>query len=262
MIGAIIGDIAGSKYEFNNTKSKDIELFSEGCKFTDDTLMTLAVAKAILDCDGDYINLDQLTIKAMQDFAKEYDNVGFGDMFKNWLEQQNPQPYQSIGNGSAMRISPVAYVAKDLDELKALVYKVTAITHNTEEAIKGAEAVASSIFLARKGYSKSEIEKFVETHYYKLDYDLNILQEHYKFSPLCSKTVPPAIFCFMKGESFEDTIKTAISIGGDSDTIACIAGSIAEAFFPVLNQMKEKALQYLPESLQKVYRDFVDKFVD
>jgi type I restriction enzyme M protein len=261
MVGAIIGDIVGSIYEFDNKKTKDVELFAQGCKFTDDSLMTLAVAKALLDCNGDYINLDQLTIQSMKDLAKQYGNVGFGDMFKAWLEQENPQPYQSIGNGSAMRISPVAYVARDLDELKALVYKVTSITHNTEEAIKGAEAVASCIFLARKGYSKSEIEKFVETHYYKLDYDLETLQKHYKFTPLCGKTVPPAIFCFMQGNSFEDVLRTAISIGGDSDTIACIAGSIAEAFFPVLNQTKEKALSYLPEGLQNIYKEFADKFI-
>ncbi len=261
MIGAIIGDIAGSKYEFDNIRTKDFDLFDEGCRFTDDTVMTLAIAKALLDCEGEYINLDQYAIKAMRKLGNAYPGVGFGGMFESWLIGSNPQPYQSIGNGSAMRISPVAYVAKDLDELKTLVYKVTSVTHNSEEGIKGAEAVASAIFLARKGYSKTEIEKFITTHYYNLDYDLESLQKYYKFNETCKQSVPQAIFCFLQANSFEDVIKTAISIGGDSDTIACIAGAIAAEFYPVLNSTKQTALSYLSDELYDIYVAFADKFI-
>lgn len=261
MIGAIIGDISGSKYEFNNIKSKDFNIFDQDCKFTDDTVLTCAVAKSILDCDGEYSNLDQMVIKNFREFVKKYPNAGYSDTFKAWATSQNPEPYHSIGNGAAMRISPVAYVARDLDELKTLCYKVTSITHNSEEALIGAEAVASAIFLARKGYSKSEIEKFITTHYYKLDYDLDSLQKYYKTYLNCKDSCPQAIFCFLEGNTFEDVIKTAISIGGDSDTIAAIAGSIACEFFPVLNSYKEKALSYLTDELKQIYYDFDEKII-
>ncbi len=261
MIGAIIGDIAGSRFESENIRTKDFDIFDDGCRFTDDSVLTLAVAKAILECEGEYLSLDQKVVDCLREFGTKYPDCDYGRRFGEWLKSDNPQPYGSIGNGSAMRVSPVAYVARDLDELKALVYKVTSVTHNTEEAIKGAEAVASCIFLARKGYSKVEIEKFVETHYYKLDYNMEILNKYYKTYPNCNQTVPQAIFCFLKGDSFEDVIKTAIAIGGDSDTIACIAGSIAAEFYPVLNSIKEKALTYLPDELEDVYRAFVSKFI-
>ena len=262
MIGAIIGDITGSKFEFDNIRSKGIDLLTEGSFYTDDTVMTLAVAKALLDCRGEYINLDQQVIKCMQEFGCKYPDKGYGTYFSQWLIDDNPKPYGSKGNGGAMRVSPVAYVARDLDELKALCYKVTSVTHNSEEAIKSAEAVASCIFLARKGYSKSEIEKFIETHYYKLDYDYELLNKHYKFTEFASQSVPQAIFCFLEGKSFEDVIKTAISIGGDSDTIACIAGSIAGEFFPILNRTKEEALNFLPGDFQKIYNEFEATFIN
>ncbi len=261
MIGAIIGDITGSKYEFDNIRSKGFDLLTPGSFFTDDTVMTLAVAKAILNCNGEYINLDQQVIKCMQELGCKYPDKGYGAHFSQWLIDDNPKPYGSKGNGAAMRIAPVAYVARDLDELKTLCYKVTSVTHNTEEAIKSAEAVASCIFLARKGYSKSEIEKFVETHYYKLDYDYKMLNRHYKFTELAIQSVPQAIFCFLEGKTFDDVIKTSISIGGDSDTIACIAGSIAGEFFSILNSTKQEALSFLSQDLQDIYTAFEAKFI-
>jgi ADP-ribosylglycohydrolase len=153
------------------------------------------------------------------------------------------------------------YVAKDLDELKTLCYKVTSITHNSDEALKGAEAVASCIFLARKGYSKTEIEKFVTTHYYKLDYNLEDLQKYYKTYLNCNQSVPQAIYCFLISKDFEDAIKTAISIGGDSDTIACITGSIASQFYPVRNSVKEQCFSFLTDDLKKIFFDFEQTFI-
>ena len=261
MIGGIIGDIAGSKYEFDNIRHKDFELFSEGCKFTDDTVLMLGVAKALLDCNGDYIDLQHYVIENFKDLVLKYPNAGYSDTFKAWATSEDSQPYQSVGNGSAMRISPVAYVAKDLDELKTLCYKVTSITHNSEEALKGAEAVASCIFLARKGYSKTEIEKFVTTHYYKLDYNLEDLQKYYKTYLNCNQSVPQAIYCFLISKDFEDAIKTAISIGGDSDTIACITGSIASQFYPVRNSVKEQCFSFLTDDLKKIFFDFEQTFI-
>jgi len=261
MIGAIIGDISGSKYEFDNIRSKGFDLLIEGSFFTDDTVMTLAVAKALLECNGNYANLDQVVIKTMQDLGRKYPDSGYGNYFSQWLIDSDPKPYESKGNGGAMRVSPVAYVARDLDEVKALSYKVTSVTHNSEEALLSAEAVASCIFLARKGYSKSEIEKFVETHYYNLDYDYESLNKHYKFTELAKQSVPQAIFCFLQGKSFDDVIKTAISIGGDSDTIACIAGSIAGEFFPILNSEKQEALGFLTEELRDIYLAFEKEFM-
>lgn len=261
MIGAIIGDIAGSRFEFNNIKTKDFDMFDPNCKFTDDTVLTLGVAKALLDCDGDYSNLEHFVIQAFRDLVKKYPRAGYSDMFRAWALSENPEPYHSIGNGAGMRISPIAYVAKDLDELKTLSYKVTSITHNSEEALKGAEAISSCVFLARKGYSKSEIEKFVTTHYYSLDYNIDMLREHYKTYLNCLQSCPQAIFCFLEGKNFEDCIKTAVSIGGDSDTIACMAGAIAGEYFPVINAYKEKALSYLPQDLQDIYYAFEEKFI-
>ncbi len=260
MIGGIIGDIAGSRFEFDNIKSKAFELFDDACTFTDDTVLALGVAKALLDCQGDYSNLEHSVIDTFRALVEKYPDAGYSDTFKAWAVSDSPEPYHSAGNGAGMRISSIAYVANDLDEIKALSYKVTSITHNSEEALKGAEAVASCIFLARKGYSKTEIEKFVTTHYYKLDYTLDTLQKYYKTYLTCENSIPQAIFCFLEGKDFEDVIKTAISIGGDSDTIACIAGSIACAFYPVLNSTKEKALSYLTEDLKAIYLDFEKTF--
>ena len=200
MLGAIIGDIVGSKYEFNNLKSKDFVLFDEDNHFTDDTVMTLAVYKALKRCKGDYRRLAITTIKTMQELANNYPDIGYGEKFQVWLSCPEPKPYNSWGNGAAMRVSPVAYFASSLDEVKSLSRKVTNISHNHPQALKGAEAVACAIFLAKHGMSKEDLKFFIEENYYTLDFDYQDLKLNYKFHAGCKNTVPQALFCFF--ESF------------------------------------------------------------
>ena len=260
MIGAIIGDVCGSKYEFNNIKNTNFNLLEEDCFFTDDTVCTIAVAKALLDCNGNYINLQQKTIDSLKYFVKKYSNINYGKKFLEWVYSDNSQPYMSFGNGAAMRVSPVSFVAQNIDQVKALSYQVTSITHNDPQAIKGAEAVSLCVFMARKGFSKTEIKKFIEETYYNLDFDMEDLRNNYQYDVSCNGSVPQAIYCFLAGKSFEDCIKKAISIGGDSDTIACITASIAQGYYVVPNIIKQLTLQKLPQEFVDIYYQFCDKF--
>lgn len=260
MIGAIIGDICGSKYEFNNIKNTDFNLMDDDCHFTDDTVCTIAVAKALLDCKGDYINLQQKVIDSLRYYGNKYIDAGYSDMFKQWLTSSNPEPYYSIGNGAGMRVSPVSFVAQNIDQVKALSYQVTSVTHNSAQALKGAEAISLCTFMARKGFSKTEIKNFIEQDYYKLDFDMDDLRANYTNDTSCDGSVPQAIFCFLKGKSFEDCIKLAISIGGDSDTIACMTAAIAQGYYTVPNILKQKTLDKLPQEFVDVYNEFCTTF--
>lgn len=255
MLGAIVGDIVGSIYEFNNYRSKDFPLFSPNCFFTDDTVMSLAVAKALMECKGNYNKLSKLTIKCLKEFGEIYPNLSYGNSFIGWLNSRNPQPYNSCGNGSAMRVSAVSYFAKDVEEVKKLSRLVTEVTHNHIEGIKGAEATAVAVFLARQGKSKSEIKNVI-SYYYDLEFNYEDLKENYVFNELAQTTVPQAIYCFLISESFEDAIRTAISIGGDSDTLCAITGAIAEAYYTIDEKIKLRTLSYLDERLLKLYNDF------
>lgn len=255
MIGALVGDIVGSIYEFNNLKTKSFLLFSPNCFFTDDTVMTIAVAKALIDCKGNYANLESLTIKNLQFFGSKYPNLSYGLMFKHWLSEKNPKPYYSFGNGAAMRISPVAYFAKSEQELKEISYKVTKVTHNHPEGLKGAEATAIAVWLALHKESKEEIKHYIEKYYYSLDFNYNNLIETYEFNESCQKTVPQAIYCFLISKSFEDAIRIGVSIGGDTDTICAIIGGIAEAYYGgVPKDIACQALNFLDKYLLKVYK--------
>lgn len=256
MLGSIIGDIVGSIYEFHNHRSKDFELFSDQCFFTDDTVMTLAIAEALLQSKKDYSNLDAMTIKYMKLYGYLYPNCSYGVSFRWWLESRNPIPYNSFGNGAAMRVSPVAYVATSLEEVKYLSRKVTEVTHNHPEGIKGAEATAIAIYLARNGSSKDEISQYIQNNYYDLNFRLDDIRETYEFNETCQQTVPQAIKAFLESFSFEDAIRNAISIGGDSDTLAAITGGIAEAFYGVPKEIAEKALSYLDERLRDTFNRF------
>lgn len=259
MIGVIIGDIVGSKYEFNNIKSKKFILFQPDMFFTDDTVMTVAVFDALLSCKGNFEKLSEKTVKFMQKYGKKYPahgNFGYGQMFNNWLLSKNPKPYNSYGNGSAMRVSAVPYFAKNLEEVKILSKKVTEVTHNHEEGIKGAEATAVAIYLALHGASKEQIKKEIEDNYYSLDFTYSSLKESYNYKVSCQGTVPQAIFCFLISNSFEDAIRTGISIGGDSDTLCANIGSIAEAFYIIPNEIKIKAENYLDKFLLKKVKKF------
>lgn len=265
MLGAIIGDIVGSKYEFNNIKTKDFVFFQPDMFFTDDTVMTVAIYDALSSCKGDYSKLSDLAIEKMQEYGKKRypmsDKIGYGGMFNGWLKSDCPMPYNSFGNGSAMRVSSVAYFAKTLEDVKKLSYAVTAVTHNHEEGIKGAEATAVATFMALHGASKKEIKDKIENEYYSLDFDYDTLKKDYSFKETCQKTVPQALYCFLISNSFEDTIRTGVSIGGDSDTLCAIAGSVAEAFYGIPKEMKSTAKLYLDKFINKKVDEFEKKFV-
>ena len=262
MFGAIIGDIIGSRFEWNNIKTKDFELFSENCFFTDDTVMTIAVAKALLNCDGDYSYLSEETIKELRNFGRLYPDCGYGGMFKKWLTSKNPQPYHSFGNGAAMRISAVSLAGRCLEDVKALSKMVTQITHNHPEGIKGAEAVAVAVYLARKGSIISEIKAFIQENYYDYSFTLDDIRDHYYFNETCQGTVPQALQAFFESTSFEDAIRNAVSIGGDSDTLCAITGSIAETYYGIPNDLLEKGRSFLDRTLLNVIDEFYEKFTD
>lgn len=249
MIGAITGDIVGSIYEFNNHRSKEFKFLTEKNFFTDDTVMTIAIAKALMDSDKDYKNLGKMAIRNMQEFGRRYPHSGYGGMFGEWIFSPSPKPYNSFGNGAAMRVSPCGYVAKSLDEAILLSRKVTEVTHNHEEGIKGAEAVAVCIYLARTGKSIEEIKEYVNSNYYKIDFTLNDIRDTYRFNETCQDTVPQALEAFFESTSFEDAIRNAISIGGDSDTLAAITGGIAEAYYGIPKSLKNDVLSYLDDYL-------------
>ena len=257
MLGAIIGDIVGSIYEFNNIRTKEFELFSPECFFTDDTVMTVAIYKALKKSKTfNYAGLSKNTIKYMQKYGKMYPDMSYGMSFRNWLQFKKPQPYGSFGNGAAMRVSPVAYFARTLEEVKFLSYMVTMVTHDHEEGIKGAEATAVAIYKALNNGSKEEIKQYIEENYYKLDFNYEDLVKNYKFNETCQDTVPQAIYCFLISESFEDCLRTSISIGGDSDTLCAISCAIAEAYYGIPEDIETKALEYLDEQVLTDYKEF------
>ena len=240
MLGAIIGDMAGSIYEFHNHRSKEFPLFNSKCFPTDDSIMTIAVAKAILENDGKAEGLENKTVEWMQKIGRQYPNCGYGGRFYEWMYARNPHPYNSFGNGAAMRVSACGWAGKTLEEVKALSRAVTIVTHNHPEGVKGAEATACAIFLARTGHSKEEIRSFIEENYYTLDFTIDEIRPTYEFNETCQRTVPQAIEAFLESTSFEDAIRTAVSVGGDSDTLAAITGSIAEAFYGIPANLREQ----------------------
>ncbi len=262
MLGAIIGDIVGSIYEFNNIKTKEFELINERCFFTDDTVLTVAVAQALMDSDLD--NEDDVKnrlTKEIVDWGRQYFRAGYGFRFQNWLWDDVHTPYNSFGNGSAMRVSPAAWISNDLDQVLRLAKNTAEVTHNHSEGIKGAQATAAAILLARKKKSMEEIKKYIEDNYYKLGFTLDEIRPTYKFNETCQDTVPQAIVAFLESDSFEDAIKNAISIGGDSDTIAAITGSIAEAYYAIPQTLYDFAMSKLDARLKEVVRKFTDLYV-
>lgn len=252
MWGAIIGDIVGSRFEHKNYRKKDFSLFSAHSYFTDDTLMTLAVAKALCKCGrAPDIALYNETIRCMRVIGAKYPYAGWGLSFAKWLKAENPQPYQSFGNGAAMRISPVGEYARSEEEAKRLSRIVTAVSHDHPEGLKGAECVAMYVYLAKNGTGKEQIFQRVKEEYYPEIASLSCenLSKVYTFDESCRGTVPQALTCFFEGKDFEDTIRNAISIGGDSDTVAAIAGGVAEAFFGIPTALIDVAKLYLDDDL-------------
>ena len=256
MIGAIIGDIVGSRFEFYNHKSKDFELFSKMCFATDDSMMTLAVAQAILRSAEDRRDLARQAVISMREIGQQYPHRGYGGNFKSWLESDDPKPYGSWGNGSAMLVSPCAWAASSLEEALSFSDAVTAVTHDHPEGIKGARAVTAAIWFARAGADKRTIREHTEKYYYPLDFTVDGIRPSYRYDVSCMGTVPPAIVAFLESDSFEDAIRNAISIGGDSDTLAAITGSIAEAFYGVPDGIRDTALTYLDAPLRDILARF------
>lgn len=271
MIGAIIGDIAGSRFEFNNYRSKDFELFTEGCFTTDDSIMTLAVAKAIMETDkridpasknlgisNEYRQLlSELTVKYMQETGRLYPDCDFGGMFYRWVFSNDPRPYNSFGNGAAMRISPAGFAARTEKEAISLSETITAVTHNHPEGLKGAEATVTAIYMARQGMTKNDIRDRITKVYYPLDFTIDEIRPSYRFNETCQETVPQAIEAFLESDSFEDAVRTAISLGGDSDTLAAITGAIAEAYYGVPDWIRDRALSYLDDDLRAIYDEWI-----
>ena len=262
MLGAIIGDIAGSRFEFHNRKSKSFALFAPDCRPTDDSIMTLAVASALMEEGEDIEALGSCAVTWMQRLGRRYPNCGFGGMFRKWIHSNDPQPYGSYGNGAAMRISPVGFFACSEEEVKLLSRAVTAVSHDHPEALKGAEAAAMAIYLARTGSDMAAIRERIEQDYYRIDFTLDGIRKTYAFDVSCQGSVPQALEAFFESESFEDAIRNAISIGGDSDTIAAITGGIAEAYYGVPAATAWVAEQYLDSALHDIlsrWREFMKK---
>ena len=255
MIGAISGDIIGSVYEGHNIKTTDFPLFDDRCTFTDDTVLTAAIADAILT-GSDYG-------EKLKEYFKLYPGRGYGAHFRKWAAHSSSKPYYSMGNGSAMRVSPVGFAFNTLDEVLREAQKSAEPTHNHPEGIKGAQAVACAIFLARKGTNKREIKEYVETNFdYGLNEPLDQIRTYYGFDGTCPGSVPQAIRAFLESNDYEDAIRKAISIGGDSDTIACIAGGIAEAFYKkVPNDIVDRVKKILDQRLNHIVSEFTTKYM-
>ncbi len=261
MLGAVIGDIAGSRFEFDNYKSKDFEFFTDKCRFTDDTVMTCAIAEAILESAPPYDDLPEKTVDAMRRIGQPYPYCGYGGRFRKWMYyDKDPKPYGSFGNGSAMRVSPAGWAGSTLAEVKRIAKLVTEVTHNSAEGLKGAEAVAAAVFLARTGTDIKKIREYMEKNYYRLDFTIDGIRDSYGWDETCQGSVPQAIEAFLESRNFEDAVRNAVSLGGDSDTIAAIAGGIAGAYYGVPEKIRERALAYLDGRLLAILNSFEKRF--
>lgn len=255
MIGAIIGDIVGSVYEFNNHRSKEFPLFKATSDFTDDSVLTFATAKVLLD-GGDYA-------ATYQQFARAYPHRAYGGRFSRWIKLDDPKPYNSFGNGSAMRVAPVGFAFADLETTLAEAKRSAEVTHNHPEGTKGAQVVALAIWMARQGANKAAIsEKIVQQFGYDLSRDCDFIRQVNRFDETCQGSVPEAITCFLESTDFEDCIRLAISIGGDSDTIACITGGIAQAYYKSIPEwIIMGARARLTPDMLKILDRFEDRYM-
>lgn len=254
MLGAIAGDIIGSVYEHHRIKTTEFPLFSKSSTFTDDTVLTIAVADTILH-KIDYAD-------SLKSWGRKYPRAGYGLNFRRWLFSDDSQPYNSFGNGSAMRVSPVGFAFEEIEEVADEAKRSAEATHNHPEGIKGAQATAVAIWLARTGNDKGLIKEFIEDEYdYDLSRTLDEIRPVYDFDETCQGTVPEAIIAFLESENFEDAIRKAISLGGDSDTLACITGGIAEAYYKEFpGEIREKVKETLDEDLLEVVEEFKGKY--
>lgn len=268
MIGAIIGDVIGSVFEWHNTKTTDFELFSRESRFTDDTVMTVAIADALLSKQSDR-NLIKDEIESrkvysgkLRQYGHRYPGAGYGSMFNNWLASNTQKPYKSYGNGSAMRVSPIGFAANSIEEVLRESKRSARVTHNHREGIKGAQAVAVAVFMAKNGKGKKDIKDSIESMFkYNLNRKLDDIRITYKFDSSCQGSVPESIIAFLESEDFEDAIRKAISLGGDSDTIACITGGIAQAFYKKIpTTIINDTMFRLDIGLKTIIKEFNQKY--
>lgn len=262
MYGAILGDIIGSPFEFDRgDKTKDFKLFSRRSHFTDDSVMTLAVCEALLKVGQDVTvkEIEDAVISSMQSWGRRYPHAGYGGYFRRWLTARHPEPYNSYGNGSAMRVSAVGWLYDSLEKTRTVAKATTNVTHNHPEGIKGAEATASAIFMARNGSSKEEIKKYIENEFhYDLNRTLNEIRPGYHMDETCQKTIPEAIIAFLEAKDFEDAIRNAVSLGGDTDTLGAITGSIAEAYYGIPEWLITECRKRINKDMRIVLDDFND----
>ena len=259
MLGAILGDVVGSKYEFKNIKAKNFDLFTNENCFTDDTVMTIAIADAIL-C-GYVPDNNQGIINKIKTWGQKYPNAGYGGRFFYWVLSDEREPYNSFGNGAAMRVSPIGWISNTFEEVVKNATAVTAITHNHPEGIKAAIVIANSIRMARQKESKENIIKYIKENY-NIDFDYNDLVKNFKYNEAtCQATVPQALYCFAISKDFEDCLRTTISIGGDCDTTAAMSCAIAEALYGVPDEMAKKVYEYLDENQIDIVNRFYEKWI-
>ena len=260
LLGTIIGDVAGSRFELNNNRNKNFELLHpKYSRFTDDTVMTLAVAKIFLK-SNDSRKIKEIAVDTMVEVGRKYPQCGYGRTFFDWINKDNHEPYGSYGNGAAMRVSSIPLVTNDINEIKEISKLITEVSHNHDDAITGAEAVCMCIHLALNNNSKTQIKKYIEENYYILDDTVKNLSNNYKFNIKCSETVKPALIAFFESIDFEDAIRNAISIGGDSDTIGAITGGIAAAYYGIPGELRNKVLNYLDDYLKNILNEFNLKY--
>jgi len=260
MIGAFLGDMIGAPYEFDRgDKTKEFPLFGPDSYWTDDTVMTIAVAEALLQTPSDASTsvVEEHIVRAMQSWGRRYPNAGYGGNFYWWLKSDDPQPYGSYGNGSAMRVSPVGWLYDSLEETEHVAEATAVVTHDHPEGIKGAVCTAGCIYLARTGAGKDAIRAYAEQkHGYDLSRTCDDIRPTYRHVESCQETVPEALTAFLEGTSFEDVIRTAVSLGGDCDTLTCIAGSIAEAYYGVPADLAAECVSRLDPPMRRVLQDF------
>lgn len=252
MLGATIGDIVGSIHAWNNIKTKKFELFDVRCRFSGATVLTCAVAKALRKYveTGKKCDLQEELKEELLNYGWLYPDINYGRSFMAWLFADEQQPYGSAGAGSAMRVSPAGWLASSLAEAEEFAKMTAEVTHSHAEGIKGAQAVAAAIYLARQQTPKEEIKKYIEEKYYKLDFALKDIRMRYAFNPTCAGTVPPALVAFLEAEDFEDALRNAVSIGGDSATLAAVAGSVAEAYYGIPENIIKQALPFLDDEIK------------
>lgn len=263
MLGAIIGDIAGSAYERVSPpiKVKQFPWFGKGSRFTDDTVTTVAVASALMAGKRRQYGYSILVRQELQYWCRQYPDAGFGRLFVDWFMSDNAAPYGSYGNGAAMRVAPAGWVGQSLDEVQMLAELTAVVSHDNDEAIQGAAAVASAIYLARIGKTIPEIRTYLQQHFYPLDQAIDSICPAYVFTSRTRDSVPEAIEAFLESTSFADAVNTAVSLGGDTDTQAAVAGAIAEAYYGIPDDIAAQAMAYLPDAMQAVVREFRDTYM-